>query len=385
MRKTRAVAVTHILLQCAVVCVLLASCSWFSSSGTNGEEEPVTVSPTKTSSLEIGWVRDVDQRRPASASGYSLPAVAADDILICGEDKRVHIFNLHGSEQARIALEGPCESGALTLANGLVSLVDTDGMMYGIDPGKASILWKHRLSSTVLGTPEAVDGDFLVQTADNKVYRFSAEGKEIWSYSGSVEGLTIHAGSSPAVSGGDVFAVFANGDVVALRGEGGDLLWRQQLYLSNEATAFSEIRAPLAAPVVTGEMLIISFFQGDMFALSTKDGHQLWSRPISLKGVPLVSGTILYAASSDGSVFALDAASGQTIWKQKVSNAELIGPVLWKNHLVAGDSRGRIIVLDRQGNLVRELTVAGRIDRSPVAFQGGILVRNDLGSLYLLH
>jgi len=374
-----------LLFQCLLFTALLSSCSLFFSPATDGEAEKTVAIQRAGSLLKIDWVRDVDQRRPASASGYSLPVVTADKIVICGEDSRVHIFNFYGNEQARLALQAPCESGALALANGLVSLIDTNGVIYGIDAEKATILWKHELSSSVLGHPKVIDGDILVQTADNNLYRFSSSGEKKWSYSGGAEGLTVHAGSSPAVFGANIFAVFTNGDVVALRGESGDLLWRQQLYLSNNAVAFNEIRAPIAAPAIAGEVLIVSFFQGDIFAMSSRDGQQLWSRPISLKGKPLAAGTRLYTADSMGNVYAMDVDSGQTIWKQKVSGAELVGPVAWKGGLVVAGSDGRIVALDLQGKVISELTVPGRIDRSPVVFSGGILVRTDLGRLYLLH
>ncbi|MFQ5355071.1 MAG: PQQ-binding-like beta-propeller repeat protein [Mariprofundaceae bacterium] len=367
-----------------LMCAVLTACANlpFMDAG-DGPDEAVIMS--KPAELRVAWVRDIDQRKPLGASGYSLPTVTSDAIVIGGGDRRVHIYKKHGGEQGRIGLSAPSESGALTLTNDLVVLADNDGVLYGIDAKKIAIIWKQQLSSVLLGKPVAAGDDFLVQTADNRIYRFSQDGKKKWSYSEQMQGLTLHAGSSPSSKGDQVYAVFGNGDVVALKAESGDLLWRRQLYLSMEAAALSDIRAPVSRPVVSGDLLILSFFQGNITALSRKDGQQVWSKDISLKDTPLALGSNLYMASGDGKVFALDAASGQIVWKQGVSDAELIGPVAWKGGLVVGDSKGRITVLDMKGNIIKQLSISGRIDRSFVVFPGGILVRNDLGNLYLLH
>ncbi len=366
-----------------LMCAVLASCANlpFMDADDGPDDSAITSKPAE---LRVAWVRDIDQRKPLGASGYSLPTVTSDAIVIGGGDRRVHIYKQHGGEQGRIGLGAPSESGALTLANDLVVLADSDGVLYGIDAKKIVIVWKQQLSSILLGQPVAMGDDFLVQTSDNRIYRFSEDGKKKWSYSGRMQGLTLHAGSSPSSKGDQVYAVFGNGDVVALKAESGDLVWRRQLYLSMEAAALSDIRAPVSRPVVTGDLLILSFFQGNITALSRKDGQQVWSKDLSLKDTPLALGSNLYVASGDGEVFALDAASGQTLWRQGVSDAELMGPVVWNGSLVVGDSKGRITILDLKGNIIKQLSVSGRIDRSFVVFSGGILVRNNSGNLYLL-
>ncbi len=367
-----------------LICSILSACAYlpFQEVADQGNG---AVSRAKPAKLSVHWVRDVDQRKPLAAYGYSLPVVTPESIVLGGEDRRVHVYGFHGSELARIALGAPSESGALVLANGLVVLADTDGMLYALDLAKERIAWSYQLSSVMFGNPVLLGEDFLVQTADNRVYRFSQDGRKKWSYAERMQGLTLHAGSSPATTGQEIYAVFNNGDVVALRADTGDLIWRRQLYLSMEAKALSEIRAPISTPVVIDDLLIVSFFQGSMIALSRKDGQQIWARDISLKDTPLVLGSSLYAASGDGKVFALDPTTGDTLWKQGVSDVELVGPVAWNGGLVVGDSKGRVTVLDMQGNIVKQLNIPGQIDRSMVVFSGGILLRNNLGNLYLLH
>lgn len=335
-------------------------------------------------SLDVAWVVDVDQRRPLSPAGFSQPALAGNEIVIGGRDKRVRVYDLHGNELHRIAIEAACESGALALNPGLVVLGDVDGTLYGINPQTARILWRQRLSSVILGHPVKVANDFMVQTADNRIYRFSSGGKKRWSYAGQPGGLTMHQGAAPRVFGDVVYAIFTNGDVLALRADSGNLIWRRQLLLDTSAVTLSEMKVPITDPVLAGNILIVSFYQGDMIALSITDGQRLWQRHISLKSTPLVQGKHLFLAASDGAVVSLDTTSGETLWRQKLSAGELVGPALSQGELFVGDDHGHVYTLMPDGRKKGMLSLPGRLDRSPIAVPGGVLIRNNLGGLYLI-
>jgi len=344
-------------------------------------EEPVAKA---LASLDMTWVVDVDQRRPMSPAGFSQPALAGNEIVIGGRDERVRVYDLHGNELRRIAIEAACESGVLALNPELVVLGDVDGTIYGINPQSGRILWRQRLSSVMLGHPVKAGNDFMVQTADNRIYRFSSGGEKRWSYAGQPGGLTMHQGATPRVFGDAVYAIFTNGDVVALRVDSGDLIWRRQLLLDTNAVTLSEMKVPVTDPVLAGNVLIVSFYQGDMIALSATDGQRLWQRHLSLKSTPIVQGRHLLAATSDGAIVSLDTASGETLWRQKLSVGELVGPTLSQGRLFAGDDHGHVYALTSDGRKIGVLGLPGRMDRTPVAVPGGVLIRNNLGGLYLI-
>jgi len=335
-------------------------------------------------SLDMVWVVDVDQRRPMSPAGFSQPVLAGNEIVIGGRDERVRVYDLHGNELRRIAIEAACESGALALNPELVVLGDVDGTIYGINPQAGHILWRQRLSSVMLGHPVKAGNDFMVQTADNRIYRFSSGGKKRWSYAGQPGGLTMHQGAAPRVFGDAVYAIFTNGDVVALHADSGDLIWRRQLLLDTNAVTLSEMKVPVTDPVLAGNVLIISFYQGDVVVLSATDGQHLWQRHLSLKSTPILQGGYLLAATSDGAVVSLDAASGETRWRQKLSAGELVGPALSQGKLFVGDDHGHVYALTLDGRKTGALGLPGRIDRTPVAVPDGVLIRNNLGGLYLI-
>lgn len=354
-----------------LLCAVLSSCAL---AGKDVQREGISVA----------WSIDVDHRSPLAPPGYSMPAVAPDGLAICSLDSHLYFFDWHGREKARVALQAPCESGAAWVDRTVV-VSDVDGRLYGVDGIQHRIQWTHRLSSVVLGRPVPLEGgDFIVQTADNRIYRFSASGEKRWSFAGQGMGIAIHVGPSPAQFGDRIVGCFNNGDAIALDANHGLLLWQQQLLLNLPSDSVGELRTPVADPVQVGDAVLVSFYQGELHALSLADGERNWSRKLSLKSAPLVWDGLVYLATSDGRVMALDPSNGSTLWKKKVSDGELIGPTRFRNRIIVGDDRGRVYVMDGKGRITKTLTLKGRLDRPFIASDRGVLIRNDLGVLYLL-
>lgn len=347
-------------------------------------------------SIDVLWRNDVDQRRPASPMGFSLPAAVqttqGERIVVGGQDQRVRIYDAGGSEISRIALAAACESGALQLSNGLVVLGDLAGTLYGLDIAQSKISWRFTLSSALIGTPIAIDDDFIVQTSNNQLYRFTNDGKKVWSYSGILGGLGMHLTPSPIVYKQRVYTALSNGDVVALRADSGSFVWKRQLILSNKAAVMSQLKVPVANPLLIAadqsgrneDVLLVSVFQGELSFLSLQDGSTLNRRKLSLKSAPLLISDQVFIADSSGSVSALSALNGQTAWKQKLTDGELTGPILWQGSLWVADDQATVYRLSQTGKLLASTDLNGRIDRAPVAAANGVLVRNSLGTLFML-
>lgn len=352
--------------------------------------------------IHIQWQVDVDQRAPATPSGFSLPFIVhtegGDRIVAGSQDRRVRIYDLQGKEIDRIALIESCESGGLQLSTGIVVVGDIGGHLYGLDVEKAEVVWQQDLPSLLMSNPVSIGNDFIIQTADNRIYRFTAAGEKKWSYSGPSGGLSMRLTPSPLVVKGDqVFAAFSNGDVVALKGDSGSLLWKRQLILDNRAAVLSELKVPVSTPLLISsiqsgrdeDMVLVPVFQGDLVFLSRLDGSRLIERPLSLKSEALLTssarGSELFIADGSGAVSALNPASGETLWKQQVSKGELTGPVLWQDALWVADDSGKVYRLDVNGKVLSDVQLPGRIDRSPVITTQGVLVRNNLGTLFSLN
>ncbi len=171
---------------------------------------------------------------------------------------------------------------------------------------------------------------------------------------------------------------------MAWKPDSGELIWRRQLLLNANAVVLDELKTPVADPVLVGRVLIVSFYQGEIMALSAVNGQQLWQRKISLRSTPLIAGGRLIVATASGSVMEIDVESGATLWQQRLHAGEMVGPLLYSQRLLAADAHGHVYVLTLDGHRTAEMGLPGRIDRAPTPTPAGVLVRNDLGGLYML-
>jgi len=405
----------------SIAIVLLAVMNFSACSSVVAHDDAVKniiIKPVLTESIDILWRNNVDQRHPAAPFGFSKPVAIhteqGDRVVACGQDHRVRMYDaVSGAELARVALGAACESGGLQLSNGLVVVGDLGGTLLAIHVGptdvdqidagatdvgqtdidQTKVVWQIHLSSALVGHPVAIGDDFLVQTSNNQLYRFNQDGQKVWSYSGLLGGLSMHLTPSPVVHQGRVYAVFSNADVVALQADTGNFVWKRQLLLSNKASVMSKLKVPLATPLLISaaqsgrdeDVLLVSVFQGDLSFLSLLDGSTLSTRNISLKSTPLLIGDVVFVADSKGAVSAMQAGNGETMWKQQISNGELTGPVLWQGNLWVADDQAVVYRLSKAGKMLARIDLNGRIDRMPVVSKYGVLVRNSLGTLYMLH
>ena len=370
---------------------LLSSCAMFQSSMVDDVS-----STAMTQDIVIQWSTDLDSRNPADSFGFSRPGFDEKQqvIVVGARDARAHVYSLSGSEIFRVPLQKSSDSGVAFLSNGVAVLGDSDGILYGIDTQQGTLLWQLELSGPFTGIPVVVGDDVLVQTLDNRVYRISAAGEKRWSFSAPTAGLGMYLTPSPLVQGEYAYLVFSNGDAVAVNVNTGDLLWRKQLLLNNDAAVLNEIKAPQAAPILLKQLsmgdhqaknvVLFSFYQGDLVALDAGDGRRLFSYSLSIKSTPYVQGDSMFTADETGTLQALNTHTGQKQWQLNLSKQELVGPVFYANMLWLADAAGNVFKVNLQGQLQASENLPGEITRALTVTSRGVLARTNLGGLYLL-
>jgi len=377
---------------------MLAIAGLSSCAGLVGSDSSYNDANGASKTIEKIWSVDVDGRKPADPLAYGHVAATGKGeetrLVIGGRDGRAHVYDISGNELYRIPLLEGVDSGAATLASGLVVLSDTGAQLYAIDAKHGKIAWQFSLSSPVTGTPVIVGQDVLVQCTDNRIYRINNKGEKVWSFSAQAGGLGLYLNASPLFHGERIYALLTTGDAVALDANTGDLIWRKQLLLNTDAAHLADLKAPQAAPVWMSEItwdgsvaentVLFSFYQGDVFAVNIVDGTPLLSHTISFKSAPLVSAERLYAADSHGVLEAIERATGVVLWQKKLSDGELVGPVMWHDSLWVADSEGSVFRLDSAGHIQASTQFEGAFDRAPVVMEQGVLVHSSLGGLYLV-
>ena len=112
-----------------------------------------------------------------------------------------------------------------------------------------------------------------------------------------------------------VFLGTEHGELVALRSEDGEELWRSQLS--------SEVLAPAA---IGGGHVFVMTLDGRLTALDVADGERVWSYDTQVPvltlrgtGIPVYSDPLVFAGFANGRLTALRGENGEALWEHAVA------------------------------------------------------------------
>jgi outer membrane protein assembly factor BamB len=228
------------------------------------------------------------------------------------------------------------------------------------------------------------------ESSDDNLMTFdAATGVAGWSHQALVEPARILDAPSPAVSGDAVIAGFASGELVAMQTANGDELWTAELSKSNRNSALSEIRDIAGRPVVyRGDVYAVSH-SGMMAAVNLRTGAVRWSLPVTSVSTPWPAGDVVYASDTSGQVICASRDSGQIYWitdlhahKRQKDMADWSGPMLSGPYLVLVSSHGEAIALDpKTGAIDKTIKIGSDALISPIAVGGDIYVVTEAAEL----
>jgi outer membrane protein assembly factor BamB len=205
--------------------------------------------------------------------------------------------------------------GGLAYAGGKLYMTSGFRLAAQIDANTGRVGWRTRTEQPIHGAPTVFGGRVMAVALDNTLLTFdAATGAPGWTYQALSESARILASSTPAVAGDTVVAAFGSGELVALRTANGNDLWNAALSRASRTSALSEIRDIAGRPVI---------YQGDVFAVShsgvfaatdLRTGQARWSLPVVGITTPLPAGDVVYVVGTDGRLICVSRDSGQIYW-----------------------------------------------------------------------
>ena len=198
------------------------------------------------------------------------------------------------------------------------------------------------------------------------------------------------SGGGLAVEGGRVYAATAYGELVALDGASGNVVWRQRL------------DAPVTgAPTVAGGTVFVSGRDGSGWAVAADNGRVRWTVPgaVGTTGVigsaaPSVGEQLVLFPFANGSITAALKVSGLQVWQAPVTgqrvgrgfagltditgDAVILGDVTY-----VGTAAGRTAALDTSSGQRLWTVVEGAVN-PPLVVGGSVFLVNDENRLVRL-
>jgi len=275
------------------------------------------------------------------------------------------------------------------VAAGIVFTLDADTTVTATRAADGLVLWRRNLApafeevGAMGGGLASEAGVLYVSTPYGDLAALDgSNGALIWA-----QQLGIPIRSAPTVSGSRVYTITVDNRIQALSAATGEVLWTHE--------GFNEIASLVggASPAVDGDTIIVSYSSGEIFALRADNGRESWSDSLSrvgraaalvqlndIRGQLVVDRGTVYVVSHSGRMAAIDMRSGTRLWEQDIPSVD----TPW----VAGDSLFLVTVdaevvalsrLDGRVRWVRQLArFAGRGDDDPIQWTGPILAGDRL-------
>lgn len=284
------------------------------------------------------------------------------------------------------------------VADGVLYAGAKNGSFYALDAKTGALKWSFAADAPITSTAAVADGTAYVMTDANTLYALdAASGSLKWLRpTGPDLPFDAMAGfhmaqdwdywtSSPLTYKGRVYVGSGNGNIYAIDGKSGEIVWRH-------ATT-GRVRS---SPATDGRTLYAGSFDGQMVALDLKTGKLRWSfhtrgNPIfpagSIQSSPtLADGLVLFGAR-DFNLYAVDAKTGREVWSQPVKNSWVPStPAVRDGRVYAGSADGRaLFAYDlKTGTLLWTSPLDNLVFSSPILAGDRIYIATLGGTMFAL-
>ncbi len=347
--------------------------------------------------------RDVGAGSSSNARISSPPVIADGKVFVFDADQRVSAFPVGGGGRIwsrdlspRRGRDKDALGGGVAFADGKIYVTSGFGFAAALDAATGAEVWRTNTQAPIHAAPTVSGGRVFAVTNDSELIAIdAATGVVQWTHQAIAEPARILSASSPAVRGDMVVAPFASGEVVALLAANGRRLWVDALTRAGRLTSLSAINDIAGRPVALDGVVYAASHSGILAAIDQRTGQRIWARGIASTQTPWVAGDTLYVVTIDGELTALERTTGQAFWVTQLRRYEdeedrkgriaWTGPLLAGGKLVLASSQGDAVIVDpTTGAIDKKLRVGGPVYIAPVAAGGQVFLLTDEGKLVVL-
>ncbi len=244
--------------------------------------------------------------------------------------------------------------GGVATAGGLVFVTTGYGQVLALDAASGKEIWRQSATAPLRGAPTVADGRVFFVTVDNQLEVLSAEdGHRLWTHNGIPEPAGLLGAASPAVDGDIVVVPYTSGEIFALRVENGRPLWTDNLATARPLGALSTLADIRGRPVIDRGRVYAVSHSGRMVSIDLRTGDRVWEQDIGGTHGPWVAGDYVYVLANDVDLLCLLRQDGRVRWASELPRYEDAkrkkDPVRWAGPVLAGD---RLIVVASTGEAI---------------------------------
>jgi outer membrane protein assembly factor BamB len=242
--------------------------------------------------------------------------------------------------------------GGVAVAGDRVFVTTGYGLVLALEAATGKEIWHQQVAAPMRGPPTVSDNRLFAITVENRLEVLSTEdGHRLWTHSGLPETAGLVGAASPAVEGDIVVVPYSSGEIFALRVENGRPLWSDNLATARPLGALSTLADIRGRPVIDRGRVFALSHSGRMVAIDLRTGERVWEQEIGGTHGPWVVGDYVYVLGNDVDVFCLMREDGRVRWVHELPRFEdekkKKDPIRWSGPILAGD---RLIVVSSNGD-----------------------------------
>ncbi len=267
------------------------------------------------------------------------------------------------------------------------------GFTAALDAQTGSELWRYVGDVPFRGAPTASADRVFVVTHDNQMIALNPEtGELIWDQVGIAENAGMLGAASPAYDGNTLVTALSSGELIAMLGTNGRILWQDSLTSSRRLTPLATLTDIDGNPVISSGKVYAISHAGRMVAIDMRSGERSWEADIAGVSTPWVAGGFAFLTTVDGQVACLSLADGRVRWVAQLQRfkdqEERKGLIKWNGPILAGDrllvtsSHGYALSISPYtGEVLSGLELPDSASTDPIVVDGRFIVLTDAGDL----
>ncbi len=255
-----------------------------------------------------------------------------------------------------------------------------DGKLYAVDAVSGTIRWTYKTKGTIVHPPAFHDGVLLFTSSENRIYGLdAATGRWRWQYDRNApEGFTIQGHAGVLVVNGVAYTGFADGVLVALKANTGEVVWTKSL--AGTRRRFVDIDT---TPVLADGRILTASYANGLYALSPDTGSVAWAYPqVGIAAItPSAYGPFIVAPRAG--LVALDK-KGQQRWRQAYPKGVPAKPLVAGPYVIIGGTESGLAVAEaRSGRLLQYFDPGYGISARASRQDETVVVLSNRGRLYV--
>ncbi|MCH7387107.1 outer membrane protein assembly factor BamB [Acinetobacter modestus] len=267
---------------------------------------------------------------------------------------------------------------------GIVVIGNRKGELFALDQATGSQKWSAKLSGAILSPSLIQAGRVITIANDGTVFAHDAvTGQQVWAYKLPNVQFSLRGQPAPVrLDERTVVVASANAYVYALDVISGVPRFQRRVAVSDGRSDIQRLIDVVGDPVVAGQYLVTTSFQGQVTTTDLTTQRVVWSEEASSTNSAEVSGDKVFVSTADGKLNAYDLATGELLWQnEELLNRQLSNPVMLGQNLVVGDLDGVIHLIDpNTGKLIGRAKTSGEV-RSLRVIDNQLYVATRKGAL----